>query len=269
MRNKSIKLASIIMAAIMMIAVVFAEDLSVSAANIDYSAVFDATYYAAKYPDLAAAGITSPAALLNHFVGSGMKEGRQGNAEFNVHAYRARYADLNNAFGDNLPAYYLHYISTGKAEGRVATGTAQTAAPATASTQPAAQPAATQAPAQNQVISLVNRDRANNGLGPVTATPELMAAAQKRAEEIVSTFSHTRPDGRSCFTVLSECGVSYSSCGENIAAGQNTPEAVETAWMNSPGHRANILRSGYGHIGVGYVTIPGGYGTYWVEIFTN
>lgn len=99
-----------------------------------YAAVFDANYYATKYPDLAAAFGTDANALFTHFYNSGMKEGRQGSAEFNVQAYRARYADLNTAFGDNLPAYYNHYITSGKAEGRdgraaVSQAPAQQAAP--------------------------------------------------------------------------------------------------------------------------------------------
>lgn len=86
--------------------------------NIDYSAVFDATYYKNAYPDLALAGITTDKQLLNHFINNGMKEGRQGNEEFNVQAYKARYADLQAVYGNDLTKYYLHYITSGKAEGR-------------------------------------------------------------------------------------------------------------------------------------------------------
>lgn len=261
MRVKTNKLIVSMIAALIVLATIFNADMATNAAKIDYSPVFNSSYYSAKYPDLAAAGIRTEAQLLNHFVNNGMKEGRQGSAEFSVQVYRANYPDLNAAFGNNLPAYYMHYISSGKAEGRVAS--ASTNATATA---PAAQAALTP---QQQVLELVNRDRANHGLGKVTMTAELNEAAARRAQEIVSTFSHTRPDGRSCFSVLSECGVSYSSCGENIAAGQRTAEDVERGWMNSPGHKANILNTNYSHIGVGYVTVPGGYGTYWVQIFTN
>ena len=84
----------------------------------DYSAVFNATYYAQRYPDLVAAGLNNESALLNHFVNCGMAEGRQGSEEFNVQAYMNRYADLRQAFGNDLKMYYLHYISSGKAEGR-------------------------------------------------------------------------------------------------------------------------------------------------------
>ncbi len=120
-----------------------------------------------------------------------------------------------------------------------------------------------------EVVNLVNADRAANGLSPVTATTELNQAAAIRAQEIASYFSHTRPDGTSCFTVLSQCNVPYMSAGENIAAGQFSPTEVETDWMNSPGHRQNILTAGYTHIGVGYYETASGYKYYWVQLFTD
>lgn len=120
-----------------------------------------------------------------------------------------------------------------------------------------------------QVINLVNADRAANGLAPLSSTPELMAAAQARAVEISSAFSHTRPDGSSCFTIFPEYGVAYNTAGENIAAGQSSASEVETGWMNSPGHRSNILSAGFGHIGVGYYNSGSGYSHYWVQMFTN
>lgn len=103
--------------------------LDTNAANPDYSSIFVASYYSTRYPDLKAAGITTDAALLNHFVTSGMKEGRQGSEEFNVYVYMNNYPDLKAAFGNDLPKYYLHYMNAGKAEGRVARGNAS--APAT------------------------------------------------------------------------------------------------------------------------------------------
>ena len=88
--------------------------------NIDYAPVFDAAYYADKYPDLKAAFGNDVAALLEHFARYGMQEGRRGSAEFDPVAYRKRYADLRDVFGGDWTAYYLHYIQHGKAEGRIA-----------------------------------------------------------------------------------------------------------------------------------------------------
>lgn len=118
-----------------------------------------------------------------------------------------------------------------------------------------------------EVVRLVNEIWAQQGLPALTTNRALSAAAGRRAEEIATTFSHTRPDGSSCFTVLSEFGVSYRAAGENIAAGQPTPEAVVNSWMNSPGHRSNILNPNFKSLGVGYVSGRGSYGCYWVQLF--
>lgn len=117
-----------------------------------------------------------------------------------------------------------------------------------------------------QVITLVNQERAAQGLSAMRTDDRLQQAAQARAQEITQLFSHDRPDGSSCFTVLSEYGVGgFSTAGENIAAGQSTPEQVMNSWMNSPGHRANILNSDFDTIGVGCVETGGS--MYWVQLF--
>ena len=87
-----------------------------------------------------------------------------------------------------------------------------------------------------------------------------------RAKESAQSFSHTRPNGSSFSTALTEAGVSYRTAGENIAYGQSTPQQVMNAWMNSSGHRANILHANYTTIGVGYTVINGT--AYWAQLFT-
>jgi uncharacterized protein YkwD len=87
-----------------------------------------------------------------------------------------------------------------------------------------------------------------------------------RAEELIQSFSHTRPDGTSCFTAFDEFGVDYRAAGENIAAGQKTPEDVVNSWMNSSGHRANILSENFTAIGVGVAEDVNGT-LYWVQMF--
>ena len=91
-------------------------------------------------------------------------------------------------------------------------------------------------------------------------------AAQTRAGELQTSFSHTRPSGASCFTALTEAGVSYARAGENIAYGQSTPEAVVQSWMSSSGHRANILSSSFTTIGIGCTVVNGT--AYWAQLFT-
>lgn len=117
-----------------------------------------------------------------------------------------------------------------------------------------------------QIVRLVNEERAKAGLSPVTIDKNMGAAGQVRAREIVSSFSHTRPNGTSFATALKEQGMSYRGAGENIAWGQRSPEAVMNAWMNSPGHRANILDAKYTKIGVGHYRNAQGT-NYWVQLF--
>ncbi len=118
-----------------------------------------------------------------------------------------------------------------------------------------------------RVVELVNEARAEAGLNPVTLAEDVTAAAQVRAEEIVTSFSHTRPNGTSCFTALEDAGVNYRGAGENIAWGQKTPEEVMNGWMNSAGHRANILNGSFTSIGVGYYQNASGV-NYWTQMFT-
>ncbi len=117
-----------------------------------------------------------------------------------------------------------------------------------------------------QVVNLVNAERAKEGLSPLTIDTKVSAAAQVRAEEIVTSFSHTRPDGSSFATALKEQNISYRRAGENIAWGQKSPEEVVNAWMNSSGHRANIMNKNFTSIGVGYYRQNGV--NYWCQLFT-
>ena len=118
----------------------------------------------------------------------------------------------------------------------------------------------------SQVVALVNAERAKYGLSALKVDSRVQQAAQVRAAETVQSFSHTRPNGSSFSTALTEAGVSYTRSGENIAYGQSTPQQVVQAWMNSSGHRANILNESFTTIGVGY-TVSGGT-AYWAQLFT-
>ena len=118
----------------------------------------------------------------------------------------------------------------------------------------------------SQVAALVNAERAKYGLSALTVDTRVQQAALVRAKETAQSFSHTRPNGSSFSTALTEAGVSYRTAGENIAYGQTTPQQVMNAWMNSSGHRANILNANYTTIGVGYTVINGT--AYWAQLFT-
>lgn len=120
-----------------------------------------------------------------------------------------------------------------------------------------------------KVLKLVNKERAKAGRKALKLDASLNRAAKVRAKEITEVFSHDRPDGSSCFSIMKEMGISYRAVGENIAAGQPTPEEVVNSWMNSEGHRANILSDDFEKLGVGYVKAGGAYKHYWVQLFSD
>ena len=144
-------------------------------------------------------------------------------------------------------------------------------AEAPAVTEDTAEPAQEEAPVQqvaassgsssvDRVLELVNAYRADYGLAPLTLSDALCSAAATRAQESTISFSHTRPDGSSCFTVSS------LACGENMARGTDmTADGAVSKWMNSSSHRDNILDSSFRTLGVGYCS--SGREVYWVQLF--
>lgn len=116
------------------------------------------------------------------------------------------------------------------------------------------------------IVDLVNEERAKAGLAPLVKDPVVCQAAALRAEEIYTSFSHDRPDGSRYKTALNQVGYSYRGCGENVAYGFTTAGAVMDGWMNSDGHRKNILHEKFTTIGVGYYVGSNGY-CYWSQMF--
>lgn len=118
---------------------------------------------------------------------------------------------------------------------------------------------------EQQVANLVNQERAKAGLPALTLNWELSRVARYKSQDMHDKkyFSHTSPTYGSPFNMITSFGISYRTAGENIAKGQSTPQEVMNAWMNSPGHRANILNASFTKIGVGYVAD----GKYWTQLF--
>lgn len=116
-----------------------------------------------------------------------------------------------------------------------------------------------------QVINLTNTQRSKNGLPALKADNQLNGVAQKKSVDMQQKnyFSHTSPTYGSPFDMMRDFGVTYKSAGENIAQGQRTPQEVVTAWMNSEGHRRNILSRDFTHIGVGFEKS----GKHWTQMF--
>jgi uncharacterized YkwD family protein len=121
---------------------------------------------------------------------------------------------------------------------------------------------------ERQVVDLCNQIRSRNGLSPLSLNWELARVARMKSQDMRNRnyFSHQSPTYGSPFDMMKSFGIRYSYAGENIAAGQRTPQEVVNSWMNSPGHRANILNPNYTQIGVGYAS-GGRYGTYWTQMF--
>ena len=122
--------------------------------------------------------------------------------------------------------------------------------------------------AEWEVLKIVNKNRIADGQPAIGMFADLQKASGVRAKEIITLFSHSRPDGSSCFTVLADYDIYRTYAGENIAAGQGSASEVMEAWMNSPGHRANILEGAFDHIGVGYQA-GGTYRKNWVQLFVG
>ena len=118
---------------------------------------------------------------------------------------------------------------------------------------------------ENEVVRLVNEVRAENGLNKLTADWELSRVARYKSQDMKDNkyFSHTSPVYGTPYQMMKSFGITYRSAGENIAMGQRTPQAVVNAWMNSAGHRKNILNPSFTRIGVGYVAS----GNYWTQMF--
>lgn len=120
---------------------------------------------------------------------------------------------------------------------------------------------------EQEVIRLVNEIRVQNGLKPLTYDWELSRVARYKSQDMKDNryFAHNSPVYGTPFQMIRNFGISFRSAGENIARGYASPQAVVNGWMNSSGHRANILNANYTKIGVGYVPA----GNYWTQMFIS
>ncbi len=121
---------------------------------------------------------------------------------------------------------------------------------------------------EQEVIRLVNLERTNRGIPALTTHWELSRVARYKSQDMIvkNYFSHTSPTYGSPFTMMQSFGLKFSAAAENIAYGQRSAQEVVTAWMGSPGHRANILSNSYTHTGVGAAKTASGT-LYWTQMF--
>lgn len=122
---------------------------------------------------------------------------------------------------------------------------------------------------ESQVFTLLNQVRAQNGRGALKCDPQASKVARGHSQDMCNRgyFSHTSLDGKAPWDRLKAGGVQFNSAGENIAMGYSNPQAVHNGWMNSPGHRQNMLGSSWGRVGIGLVRCGGT--PYWTEVFMN
>lgn len=151
----------------------------------------------------------------------------------------------------------------------------QPATTAPAATKPTAPTSNTTVSSSNltyeqKVVELVNIERQKVGLPALTLDSAISNVARTKSKDMATNnyFAHQSPTYGSAGDMLTRFGIKWSAWGENIASGQRTPEAVVTAWMNSAGHRANILSANFSKIGVGYATNSNGT-PYWTQMFTK
>lgn len=148
---------------------------------------------------------------------------------------------------------------------------APTAAPTVKPTvSPTQSPSQSETAMEQEVLRLVNEERAKNGLNALTWAEDLAKVARAHSSDMINRgfFSHTNPDGESPFDRLKNAGISYRSAAENIAYGQKSAADVMNSWMNSSGHRANILNANLREIGVGAVKDSKGT-IYWTQVFVT
>lgn len=124
---------------------------------------------------------------------------------------------------------------------------------------------------EQEVLELVNKERAERGLPSLKLDNEVGKVARAKSQDMNDNnyFSHTSPTYGSPFDMLTDFGVSYRGAAENIAAGQRSPESVMNSWMNSAGHKKNILNESLTHIGIGHVEGDSQYGHYWTQMFIS
>lgn len=182
-------------------------------------------------------------------------------------AAEINYSNFN--FYDFMRNYNTNYtesaVATPKADNTAAT-VQKSAKPATNNTAVAS----TKSNYEQRVAELVNVEREKNGLQSLAFNSSISNVARTKSKDMADNnyFAHQSPTYGSAADMLTQNGIKWTAWGENIASGQDTPEEVVNAWMNSEGHRANILSPDFTKIGVGYVTSSSGT-PYWTQMFTR
>ncbi len=243
-----------------------------AAVPAEFALIFNADFYASKYPDVAAACGGDETLMLNHFVNFGIAEGRQGSADFDVKVYMSKYPDLQAAFGNDITSYYVHYMTVGKAEGR----TAVAAAPAAPKTTTAANSGSDMSDTKNmddhlrwELQAAINTYRTNNHAVALDNSTAIIDAAQIRADELTYKYDRIRPDDRNGDSVLDDKNCPRHYYRELLyRSGNGNVSEIMDEWTKANADVKNVLLyGGWRQIGVGHRVANGVH--YWAVELTD
>lgn len=234
---------------------------------IDYSLIFDYNYYYDKYPDLHASCGKNPFKLFQHFVNNGMKEGRQGNEDFNVYNYAANNLDLIMLYGtSDLSLYYIEYLTEGHEDGR---NCLHPYVPEEDDDDEEEKELSlsTLRSYANAMTTAINDARVSSELDRFAVSASLENAANARAQELLSNYSHVRPNGQSYTSILGQYGVSYANSYEIISSDQSSTGKLLSRWMGDANVGSVLTSKDYKYIGIGCASDVDG-NVYWAVLLT-
>lgn len=232
----------------------------------DYSLIFDYNFYYEKYPDLHASCGKNPFKLFQHFLNNGMREGRQGNEDFNVYNYAANNLDLIVRFGtSDLSQYYIQYITEGYEDGRNCLHPYEPEDEDEDDEEKLSD--STLSGYVDTMINSMHQMRTSSDLDRFAVSSSLKNAAQTRAKELVSLYSHTRPNGKDYTDVLTQYSVGYTKSYEIISSDQSAIGTLLSYWLSDSSISPILTSADYKYIGVGCASDDNGK-LYWDVLIT-
>ena len=244
-----------------------ARETQASSKTPDYSLIFDYNYYYDKYPDLHASCGKNPFKLFQHFITNGMREGRQGNADFNVYNYAANNLDLIMRYGtSDLSLYYMEYITEGYEDGRNCSHPYDPDDDDDDDDDDKLSDSTLDGYVDTMLTSL-NQVRTSSDKDRFAVSSSLKNAARARAKELVTLYSHTRPNGQSYTSILSQYGVNCQKSYEIISNDQSSIGTLLGYWLADSGMGPILTSTDYKYIGIGCASDDDG-NVYWDVIVT-
>ncbi len=234
----------------------------------DYSLIFDYNYYYKKYPDLHASCGKNPFKLFQHFITLGMREGRQGNEDFNVFNYAANNLDLIMRYGTaDLSLYYMEYITEGYEDGRNCSHPYDGYDKDDDDEDGDKKSDSTLEGYENSMLSSLNQVRTSSDKDRFATNSALKQAAKARAKELVTLYSHNRPNSQSYTSALNQYGVNYKNAYEIISNDQSPIGTLLGYWLGDSGMGPILNSTDYKYVGIGCASDDDG-NVYWDVLVT-